>query len=58
MVLAVKCSPKTEITSWVFRESLLELAVLVALKAPEALMETEDQQLGWCLSAPQDPLCV
>lgn len=40
----MKCSPKTEITSWVSQESLLKLVLLVALKALEAFMETEDQQ--------------
>lgn len=48
-ILAVKCFPKTEVTSWVSWESFLELVLLVALKAPEALLVTQDQQLGWCL---------
>lgn len=32
VILAVKYSPDTEVTSWVSGESLLELVLLVALK--------------------------
>lgn len=60
VILAVKCSPKAEVTSWVPQESFLELVLLVASEAPEGLRVTQDLQLSWCLSQSSSgyPVCV